>query len=157
MTIIPSSASLSFPTTQQWITQGEDATAALAPVIYGTYRAYPCLTLSGTLGAGKSVFARALIRHLSQQPDLIVPSPTFTLVQTYDTPMGMLWHFDLYRLDDHQAVYELGWEEAMTSPLTLVEWPQRLGPLLPAKRVDLTFDTDSTLPDQRIIKAVAHG
>jgi tRNA threonylcarbamoyladenosine biosynthesis protein TsaE len=87
--------------------------------------------LTGDLGAGKTTLARAIIRAAADDPDLIVPSPTFTLVEVYETPRGTFWHFDLYRLDDPQQVYELGWEEARAEGIILIEWPDRLGPLLP--------------------------
>jgi tRNA threonylcarbamoyladenosine biosynthesis protein TsaE len=94
--------------------------------------------LHGNLGAGKSVFARAFIRTLCGA-DTDVPSPTFTLVQTYDGENGTLWHFDLYRLESAEEVYEIGWEEALSEGIVLVEWPERLGGLLPRPRTDIKF------------------
>lgn len=86
--------------------------------------------LKGPLGAGKSVFCRSFIRHLVGE-DIDVPSPTFTLVQTYDTLQSMIWHFDLYRLEAPEEIYELGWEEALQDNILLIEWPERLGTLKP--------------------------
>jgi tRNA threonylcarbamoyl adenosine modification protein YjeE len=98
--------------------------------------------LTGDLGAGKTTLARAIIRAAAADPDLIVPSPTFTLVEVYDTPRGSFWHFDLYRLDDPQQVYELGWEEALAEGIVLLEWPERLGRLLP-KHLSVTLELAS--------------
>ena len=68
-------------------------------------------------------------------PTLIVPSPTFTLVEIYETPRGAFWHFDLYRLEAPEQVFELGWEEARADGIALVEWAERLGALLPQERL----------------------
>ncbi len=85
--------------------------------------------------------ARAILRAAAGDPDLIVPSPTFTLVEVYETARGTYWHFDLYRLETPQQVYELGWEEALAEGIVLVEWPQRLGDLLP-KHLSVTLEMD---------------
>ncbi len=82
--------------------------------------------LEGTLGAGKSVFARSLIREVTQTPDLNVPSPTFTLLQTYTSSLGEIYHYDLYRLKSPDEIYELEWEEALNEGIVLLEWPQKL-------------------------------
>lgn len=102
--------------------------------------------LSGPLGAGKSVFARAFIRALADNPALEVPSPTFTLVQTYDLPAGSVWHFDLYRLEKKEDVYEVGWEEALSSGGTvLVEWPERLGSFAPSGAWRVVFSGEGAM------------
>jgi len=89
------------------------------------------LLLEGQLGAGKSSLARAFIRALMRDPRLPVPSPTFTLVQGYETPEGAeIWHYDLWRLDGPGALEELGWDEALGG-IVLVEWPDRLEDLTP--------------------------
>ena len=89
------------------------------------------LLLEGPLGAGKSCLSRAFIRALMGDERLTVPSPTFTLVQTYAVPDGPeIWHYDLWRLDGPHALEELGWDEALTG-IVLVEWPDRLGELAP--------------------------
>lgn len=109
----------------------EAATERLGGALAQRLRPRDVVALQGGLGVGKTTLARAILRAASGDPDLIVPSPTFTLVEVYDTPRGAYWHFDLYRLDDPEQVYELGWEEARAEGIVLVEWPERLGRLLP--------------------------
>lgn len=106
----------------------EDETGAAAAFLAQTAKSGDVFLLQGPLGAGKSVFARAFIRALCGA-ELDVPSPTFTLVQTYDGPVPV-WHFDLYRLQDPDEIFEIGWEEARGG-IALVEWPERLGPYVP--------------------------
>jgi tRNA threonylcarbamoyladenosine biosynthesis protein TsaE len=107
------------------------ATEALATAVAALARAGDAILLQGELGAGKTVFARAFLRAASGNPVLEVPSPTFTLVQSYDTPIGVVHHFDLWRLEGAGALEELGWEEARDG-IVLLEWPDRLGTLHPA-------------------------
>jgi tRNA threonylcarbamoyladenosine biosynthesis protein TsaE len=99
------------------------------------------IALSGVLGSGKTVFARGFIRALAG-PDEEVPSPTFTLVQIYPSDAGPIHHFDLYRLEDAEEAWELGIEDAFADGISLIEWPERLGTLLPAVRLDIAFAAD---------------
>lgn len=103
------------------------------------------LLLSGDLGAGKSHFARAFIRHaLGPGSGAIdVPSPSFTLVQTYQTEGGEIWHADLYRLSGQEEALELGLDDAMRAERCLIEWPERFDPDWPETAVMLRFDPDA--------------
>ena len=115
------------------------ATEALAATVASLARAGDVILLAGPLGAGKSTFARAFLRAASDDPALEVPSPTFTLVQSYDTRIGTVNHFDLWRLDGPGGIAELGWQESQDG-VTLVEWPDRLGPLCPDDALSVTLD-----------------
>lgn len=104
------------------------------------------LLLSGDLGAGKTTLARGLIQ--SRLGAIEVPSPTYTLVQTYDWPLdddvAELWHCDLYRLEHPNDAYELGLMDALGDDIVIIEWADKLGPLCPkdALSVELAFDGD---------------
>lgn len=135
--------------------EDEAATAALAARLAPLLRPRDMVALRGDLGAGKTAFARALVRSLSGDPEEEVPSPTFTLVQTYALPSLELWHFDLYRLTAPEEVMELGWEEVRAEACALVEWPDRLGSLLPADRLDITLRT--TGPTSRVAELAGFG
>ena len=97
------------------------------------------ITLSGDLGAGKTTFARALIRHLAGDETIEVPSPTFTLMQTYELPRFALVHADLYRLSGPAELAELGFEDVAERGVVLLEWPDRAAGLLPADRLDIAL------------------
>lgn len=116
---------------------GEDLALALA---YGDL-----VTLSGDLGTGKSTLARATIRNLCDDPQLEVPSPTFTLVQPYQTagPWGVVSHYDLYRLNHGEELQELGLEEALDSGIVLLEWPERAAEYLPVDALKIVIEQQS--------------
>ena len=116
----------------------EQATGALAARLAAAAHPGDVIALQGGLGAGKTSFARAFIA--ARGGDETVPSPTFTLVQTYDLPGGMIWHFDLYRLRMAEEAWELGIEEAFRDGISLIEWPERLGVLLPRRRLLVALD-----------------
>lgn len=138
MTIAPPSLSLTLP--------HPEATERLARRLAPLLGPGDLVALSGGLGAGKSLFARALIgarlAALGRQED--VPSPSFTLVQTYDLGAVELWHADLYRLSGPDDLIELGLDAALPGAIALVEWPDQLGSLTPSRRLalGLHFDTD---------------
>lgn len=98
------------------------------------------LCLKGDLGAGKTTLAQYLIRDMMGNLNEDVPSPTFTLVQTYESMKGTVWHYDLYRVNFEQELFELGMEEALSEGIVLVEWPDRLGSFLPKNYLEITFD-----------------
>lgn len=106
------------------------ATEALGARIAALLRPGDAVLLEGPLGAGKSALARAVVRAALGDPAADVPSPSFTLVQSYESPRLRLHHFDLWRLSGPDGVAELGWEDARED-VVLVEWPERLGELLP--------------------------
>ena len=126
----------------------EPATAALAARVAASARRGDAVLLEGPLGAGKSAFARAFLRAASGDPGLEVPSPTFTLVQGYDLPLGPAFHFDLWRLDGPPDLQELGWEEAREG-IVLVEWPDRLGALRPDDALTVAL-APAAAPEARI-------
>ncbi|MGP1394150.1 MAG: tRNA (adenosine(37)-N6)-threonylcarbamoyltransferase complex ATPase subunit type 1 TsaE [Inquilinaceae bacterium] len=137
----------------------EAATAALAARLAGRLRRGDVIALGGDLGAGKTAFARALIGTMAGAA-VEVPSPTFTLVQAYDLPAGTVYHFDLYRLTAPDEVVELGWDDARADGIVLVEWPDRLGPLVPGDRLDLdlAFAADpAAQPNRRTATLTGHG
>lgn len=109
--------------------------------------------LRGGLGAGKSTLARGLVRALTA-PDEEVPSPTFTLVQTYEGRDFPIAHFDLYRLERPEEIDELGLWEALDEGAIVVEWPQRMGHGLPPDRVDIELISEG---EGRLARLTPHG
>ncbi len=127
-------------------------TAALARRIAAQLGAGDCLLLEGPVGAGKSHFARSLIQSLQEEPE-DVPSPTFTLVQTYETPQADIWHCDLYRLTSPDEVLELGLEDALDHAICLIEWPDRLGGGMAKQALTLKFSLTDR-PDERLLEFI---
>lgn len=119
----------------------EAASNALGRSLAALCRPGDVIALAGDLGAGKTTVARALIRALTG-PETDVPSPTFTLVQTYETDSFDIWHIDAYRLEDPEEARELGLEETVDG-LCLIEWPDKLGPHLPARRLEVRLSSDA--------------
>jgi tRNA threonylcarbamoyladenosine biosynthesis protein TsaE len=122
------------------------ATARLAGALARRARIGDVVALSGDLGVGKTSFARAFIAMRGCVEE--VPSPTFALVQTYDLANGPIWHFDLYRLARPEDAVELGIDDAFAEGITLIEWPDRLGAGLPARRLAIALEFGTT-PDAR--------
>jgi len=129
----------------------ESATTALAARIARVARAGDVIALRGELGSGKTSFARGFIRALGRIEEE-VPSPTFTLVEVYEfaDAAAAVWHFDLYRLGKSADVWELGLEEALGRGILLIEWPERLGPLLPRERLDVALAAGSSPMERRV-------
>ena len=111
------------------------ATALLAGRIAPLLRSGDAVALWGELGAGKTTLARDILRALGVSED--VPSPTFTLVQTYETPGLTVAHYDLYRLKSSRELEELGFAEALDDGAALVEWPERAPEYLPDETLHL--------------------
>ena len=124
----------------------KQATAALAACIAALARPGDVIALKGELGTGKTTFARAFIR--ARGGGEAVPSPTFTLVQVYEIGDVPIWHFDAYRLRDPDEAWELGIEDAFRDGISLIEWPERLGKLLPDRRLQITL-CDAGAPNAR--------
>lgn len=119
-----------------------EATARFASALAPHLRAGDVILLDGLIGSGKTHFARALVQArlaADGAPVEDVPSPTFTLVQSYDSGRVEIWHADLYRLTHPDEVEELGLAEAFDEAICLVEWPDRLGELAPAGALLLSF------------------
>ncbi len=131
--------------------RSEQETTEIAAQFAARLKPRDVVCLHGDLGMGKSVFARAAIRSLAGDEGLEVPSPTFTLVQTYETPEGTIWHFDLYRLKDPEEIFELGWEEALANGIVIVEWPERLGHHLPKRCINIRITGQDDLRSIEII------
>ena len=136
--------------------RNEDETIRVAVSLAACLHAGDLVFLQGDLGAGKTVFARALIRALMDDSALEVPSPTFTLVQTYEGQDISVYHYDLYRIKDPEEIFELGWEEALSGAIVLVEWPERLGPYKVRPALDITLSCVENDPDAREILIERH-
>ena len=136
----------------------EAATARLAMMVADSLRPGDLVTLDGDLGSGKTTFSRYAIRHLAGDARLEVPSPTFTLIQTYDVARGTVVHADLYRLGDPGELAEIGWDEAGADAIVLVEWPERAGDALPEDRLAVHLALDPAEPrTARTMTLEGHG
>lgn len=143
------------PATGDFRLDHEADTARLGEAVAAALRVGEAVCLTGPLGAGKSVLARGLVRALTA-PDEEVPSPTFTLVQTYEGPGLAVAHFDLYRLKSAEEAFEIGLDEALEDGAAVIEWPERLGRHLPADRLDIEITLDGA-GDARHARLTPHG
>ena len=128
----------------------EDATVALGRMIAAELERGDVVALGGEVGTGKTTLARAILRAHVGDPDLEAPSPTFTLVQSYDGPVGPIIHADLYRLAGEGELVELGFDEMRLDAIALVEWPDRAGDTLGPHRLDVALELDSLSGGRRV-------
>ena len=137
--------------------EGQGETEALARAIAPALRAGDTILLQGQLGAGKSHLARALIRALMgpEGERAEIPSPTFTLVQAYDSAAGEIWHADLYRMGDPGELVELGLDAAMEEAICLIEWPDRIAPDWPPTAICLRLETPAGAAERRVVTMLA--
>jgi len=145
------------PVTAELATPG--ATERLGERLADRVRPGDVVALSGGLGAGKTTLARAVIHALARRDGVDigeVPSPTFTLVQTYEFIVASVHHFDLYRIKRPEEAIELGIEDAFAFGISLIEWPEKLGAFLPADRLDIELSM-GTAPTGRIAVIRGHG
>ncbi|MBC6403116.1 MAG: tRNA (adenosine(37)-N6)-threonylcarbamoyltransferase complex ATPase subunit type 1 TsaE [Hyphomonadaceae bacterium] len=124
-----------------------EAMRRLGAGLAGYLRAGDVLALTGGLGTGKTTLSRGLIQALCDVEP--VPSPTYTLVQTYRAAEFEIWHCDLYRLEEPEDIYELGVLDAMEEKVVLIEWPERMSGFLPDERLRVHIDFEG---EGRIIK-----
>jgi tRNA threonylcarbamoyl adenosine modification protein YjeE len=140
------------------ILPNEAATVRLAQDIADILKTGDIVALSGHLGAGKSLLARAMLRRLADDAALEAPSPTFTLVQSYDSPRGLLLHADLYRVRSPDELDDIGLIEDLDLAITIVEWPDRAGARLSAgRRLDIVLEVDPENPEQGRIATLSGG
>ncbi len=132
-----------------WVRDLDDeaATARLAAEVASLLAPGDFVTLTGGLGSGKTTFARALVRALVGDPELEVPSPSFSLMQIYEADEGRILHADLYRIERASDLAELGFEEASDGAYVLLEWPERAASLLPEDRLDVCLALDASRGD----------
>jgi tRNA threonylcarbamoyl adenosine modification protein YjeE len=136
----------------------EQALHRLVVDVAATLEPGDLVTLSGDLGAGKTTFARAMIRYLADNPDISVPSPTFTLMQAYDLPRFPVVHADLYRLEGPGELAELGFDDLPKDTVLLLEWPDRAAGFLPPDRLDVAFTlAPQQGPEHRNVRITGYG
>ncbi len=125
---------------KSWYCAKEKDTAEIGRKLSQNAQKGDCFALYGTLGMGKSVLCRAFIQNLTDVND--VPSPTFTLVQSYPAKNFDIYHFDLYRLKTAEEIFELGMEEALYEGVCLIEWPEKMGGYIPQKSIKIEIKSE---------------
>lgn len=140
----------------QFTVRGEAAMSACAAALAAQLQGNETILLSGTLGTGKTTFARGLIRALCGEQTEVV-SPSFMLVQDYDAPQFLVQHYDLYRIEQPEELHELGLDEALGNALVLVEWPEIASGYWPAERIEISISHDDADNACRQLQVVAHG
>ena len=121
-----------------FISHNEQETLNFAADFAKTLKIGDIIALHGTLGVGKTAFTRGIIQSLTGAKE--VPSPTFTLLQTYETPNFDIYHFDMYRLKSPDEAYEIGIEDAFAEGVSFIEWPDKIKGILPRKHTDIFFE-----------------
>lgn len=132
-----------------FLSESEEQTQEIAQKLAKITKRGDIWALSGTLGAGKTVFSRAFVQALSDAEE--VPSPTFTLLQTYTAPDFDIYHYDLYRVEKPSEIFELDVEEAFYSGVSLVEWPEKMGCFAPRNMFTVTIETVKNHKNKRKI------
>ena len=128
-----------YQTKYEFILKSETATGVLASQLADLAEPKDIIALTGNLGLGKTAFARAFIT--ARGGDSEVPSPTFTLVQVYECSSINVYHFDLYRIEEPEEIFELGIEDAFAEGISLIEWPDRMDTYIPSERLDIIFSS----------------
>ena len=139
---------------RQFTLENETATGILASQIANLAKPQDIITLEGDLGVGKTAFARGFIKAMGGDYEVI--SPTFTLVQLYDFTNFSIYHFDLYRVENKEEIFELGIEDAFSEGISLIEWPDRMDNYIPAARLDITL-SNCLNENSREVVLVAYG
>ncbi|MBR5129908.1 MAG: tRNA (adenosine(37)-N6)-threonylcarbamoyltransferase complex ATPase subunit type 1 TsaE [Alphaproteobacteria bacterium] len=121
-----------------FISHNEQETLQFASEFAKTLKIGDIIALHGTLGVGKTAFTRGVILSLTNAIE--VPSPTFTLLQSYETPNFDIYHFDMYRLKSPDEAYEIGIEDAFAEGVSFIEWPDKIKGVLPKKHIDIFFE-----------------
>ena len=135
-------------------------TLVLSTLFSKLLRAADSVLLFGDIGSGKSFFARGVIQNMMINQNIRVqevPSPTFTIVQTYDLLLPSVWHIDLYRVLDADEIFELDLEDGFETGICLIEWPGKLGDRIPKRNISITFESAELNQDMRTVTVEFNG